>query len=506
MHGIERGALYPGPARRRRSAIAAGSIGKSPPVPRNRERIAGAHLLGRRQRGDGAMQREWAAARFGFGAVAGEWPEPGDFARRPAPAADGFPRVSTAAVLGEIDALGRARRARNQGQAGAAEEFDRLRAGIIQGARAAARGSIAIAVAAGAHGPAADFHERLVWFWADHFTAAARRLRDQMLPAAFVDDAIRPHVTGPFRTLLRAAILHPAMLIYLDKQVSVGPGSRIGQRHGAGLNENLARELLELHTLGVGSGYTQADVTELAELLTGLAVDRAEGTLFDPRRAEPGAETVLGQQFGGDPARIEHIHAVLDALAARPETARHIARKLAVHFVADTPDPGLVDRLAATFADSGGDLGTVAAALAADPVARDTPPAKVRRPFEVLVAGLRALGLSGAEVMELRQQVANRHLLAPMAAMGQPWLAPAGPDGWPEEAEAWITPQRLAARIDWAMTAPAVLVPELPDPREMAVAALGGLAAGTLAFAVGGAEVRSEGIGLVLAAPAFNRR
>jgi uncharacterized protein (DUF1800 family) len=452
------------------------------------------------------MERERLAARFGFGAVGGRWPDAGAHAARPVAAPDPFPRARTAEALDAIEALAQARRARLEGQAGAQAEYDRLRAGIQQSARAAARLAIARAVDAGAHGPAADFHERLVWFWADHFTAAARRARDRMLPAAFVDDAIRPHAAGPFRILLRAATLHPAMLIYLDQTVSVGPGSRVGRRRAAGLNENLARELLELHTLGVRSGYTQDDVRELAKLLTGLTVDRGAGTVFDARRAEPGAERVLGQPFGGDPARIEDVHAVLDMLAARPETAAHIARKLVVHFVADDPDPALVADLAAVYSATGGDIGAVAAALAGDPRAVAAPATKVRRPFELVVAGLRALGLSGADVATLAPAQANRHLLAPMAAMGQPWLAPAGPDGFPEVAAAWITPQRLAARIDWAMTAPAALVPSLPDPRDFAVAALGGLAAGTLAAAVGGAETRAEGVGLVLASPAFNRR
>lgn len=452
------------------------------------------------------MTPESAAARFGFGPVGGRFHDPQGYRVAPGDAADPLGRYTTAAALAQVDALSEARRARNRGKAGAEAEFERIRAAIQRDFRDRAQVMIARAVDAGAAGPAADFRERLVWFWTDHFAVAARRPRDRMLPVAFADEAIRPHVAGPFARLLRAATLHPAMLTYLDQTVSIGPGSRLGQRREAGLNENLARELLELHTLGAGSGYTQDDVRQLAELLTGLTTDRERGTIFDPRRAEPGAETVLGRRYGGDPARIEDIEALLDDLAADPRTARHIAAKLARHFVADDPDPAIAARLAAVWADTRGDLAAVANALAADPAVAAAPPAKVRRPFELVVAALRALGLDGAAVMALPGAAVQRRLIRALAGMGQPFLAPPGPNGFPEAEAAWITPQRLAARIDWAMTEPAALVRDLPDPREFALAALGQGALGVVGAAAAGAETRAEGVGLVLASPAFNRR
>jgi uncharacterized protein (DUF1800 family) len=296
------------------------------------------------------------------------------------------------------------------------------------------------------------------------------------------------------------------MLIYLDQVVSVGPASRFGQRRGLGLNENLARELIELHTLGVAGSYDQRDVRELAELLTGVNVGAEGQTVFLPNRAEPGPEVVLGVTHGGDPARIEHVHAVLDDLAARTDTARHLARKLAVHFVADTPDPRLVEDLAAVWVATKGDLLAVAQALAEHPAAAGPQPGKVRQPFDYLVAALRALGLDGSAVMALPDRDFNRLVMGPLGAMGQTWVSPRGPDGWPEAAEAWITPQRLAARIEWAMQAPARLVPALPDPRSFVEDALAGLADDTLRLAAARAETETEGVGLVLASPAFNRR
>lgn len=348
------------------------------------------------------------------------------------------------------------------------------------------------------------FRERLVRFWADHFTVRNRVGLDAALPGAFVEDAIRPNLNRRFADLLRAATLHPAMLAYLDQVSSVGPNSELGLRRGRGLNENLARELIELHTLGVGAAYTQDDVRELAALLTGLGVDSASGTVFRPSWAEPGAETVLGTSYGGE--GMAPIEAVLADLAARPETAGHIARKLAVHFVADDPPAALVSDLAAVFRATGGDLAAVHGALAEHPAAWAAPLAKMRQPFDYVVATLRALGVTGAQVAALPRGPLRRHLILPMARMGQPWQAPRGPDGWPEEATAWVTPQLLAARIEWALEVPQRLMPTLPDPVGLARRALGDMAAGRVEWAAARAETRAEGVALVLSAPAFQWR
>ena len=345
--------------------------------------------------------------------------------------------------------------------------------------------------------------ERLVWFWTGHFAVieGANILRRTV--AGYVEDAIRPHVAGDFATLLKAAVTHPAMLNYLDQVRSTGPGSPRGRR-GGGLNENLAREVLELHTLGVGTAYTQTDVRELAELLTGLTQDKQGRTQFQPNMAEPGAETVLGRSYGGGKPKRTDIDAVLDDLAVHPATARHVSGKLAHHFVADNPPGALVDAMEAAWIRSDGDLMAVYAAMLDHPAAWEPVLAKVRTPLDFMAAAIRATDaaaiIDGAKLSELRQR-----LHRPMERMGQPWLRPPGPDGWPEDASIWITPQGLAARLDWAMSAAGWRTPP-PDPRELVETALGPLATERLRFAAKAAEDRTAGVGLVLSSPEFQRR
>ncbi|MEM7213432.1 MAG: DUF1800 domain-containing protein, partial [Pseudomonadota bacterium] len=238
------------------------------------------------------------------------------------------------------------------------------------------------------------FYERLSAFWSDHFTISGRNAGQFFLASTFEPEAIRPHVMGTFGDMLVSVVRHPVMLNYLDQVSSFGPNSRAGKRHDRGLNENLAREVLELHTLGVDGPYGQRDVRELAELLTGYGVHRGFGAFrFVARRAEPGPETVLGKQYGGDPATAAHAEAFLRDIAVHPVTARHMASKLAVHFVADQPDAGLVDQLASVWRESGGDLPKVYEALLDHPAAWQTPFAKVRQPVDLVVATIRAMGL-----------------------------------------------------------------------------------------------------------------
>jgi len=348
------------------------------------------------------------------------------------------------------------------------------------------------------------FRERLAGFWGDHFTVVGRRPETRILPFVLLDEAIRPNMTGRFADLLTAVTLHPAMLIYLDQVSSFGPASIVGQRRKRGLNENLARELLELHTLGVGAGYGQDDVRQLAELLTGLTYDLRRGMVFDPRRAEPGAETVLGQVYDGK--GMAPIRAALRDIAARPEVAAHLARKLAVHFVADDPDPALVAAIEAAWVGSGGDLPVVYGALLGHEAAWGPELQKARQPFDFMIAALRALQVPGEDIARMGFGPLRRMVLEPMAAMGQPFKTPGGPDGWSEAAEAWITPQGLAARITWGMEVPPRLVRPLPDPVDLAQRALGPMASERLLWAVARAENMREGVGLVLASPEFNRR
>jgi uncharacterized protein (DUF1800 family) len=314
-------------------------------------------------------------------------------------------------------------------------------------------------------------------------------------------------VSGKFADLLRACVTHPLMLHYLDQNTSAGPNSRAAQRpdRQRGLNENFAREVLELHTLGVGGPYTQNDVHELAKLLTGLAGTRDYSFKFRRNMAEPGAETVLGRSYGGPPG-LGPIHAVLADLALHPATAAHIARKLAVHFVSDTPPPDLIEDLQETYLGSGGDLMTCYAALLHHPASWTMNAPNIRPPDELVGAALRAMAVKPEMMEALRPAQIRRLLLTPMRLMGQAWQQPAGPDGWPEDDGAWITPQGIAARLDWAVNAPAQLRPDLPDPRNFVHDALGPNPPADVVFAASAAETRADAIGLVLCAPAFQRR
>jgi uncharacterized protein (DUF1800 family) len=348
--------------------------------------------------------------------------------------------------------------------------------------------------------------ERLVAFWADHFTVITRNGQTAHMVQPYIETVIRPHVTGRFSDMLRAAVMHPMMLRYLDQVRSMGPNSQAAaDRDGrTGLNENLAREVLELHTLGVGGPYTQDDVRQLAELLTGLSYNPSRGFVFRGPFAEPGPETVLGQVYDGDD--LDAIHQVLTDLALHPATARHIAQKLAVHFLSMTPPEDLVQALSDQFIATAGDLMAVYQVLLTHSAAWDQSREKVRQPFEFITASLRALGADPMQLLSMTRQDLLRGFYHPLRIMGQTWQTPLGPNGWPEEPEAWITPIGLASRINWAMNVPSEMLDTLPDPHEFVVDALGPGADQSVVFAAQSAEQPSEGIGLVLASAAFNRR
>lgn len=387
----------------------------------------------------------------------------------------------------------------------AVEETEALREKDRERHGAMLRANLARSVAA----PDA-FRERLTRFWADHFTVIGRGGLSRNNTAMFVEEAIRPHLAGRFAEMLKAATTHPLMLVYLDQVRSVGPNSKAAKKRAergraAGLNENLAREVLELHTLGVGGAYTQADVRQLAELFAGLSMKYEKGFRYLQQSGEPGPETVLGRSYGGEEAKLEDVYAALEDIAVHPDTARHIGRKLAVHFVADDPPEELAEAIAARFAETGGDLMACYGAMLEHPGGW-APLAKAKQPFDFIASALRALGVSGEGVAGLDLGQTRQTFQRPMQFMGQPWGAPNGPNGWPEEAQHWITPQGLAVRINWAMKLDRFKLLKLPDPRELVTTALGGQAGERLRLAAGAAEDKGEGVAVVLASPDFQKR
>src|SRR3954454_23695618 len=230
--------------------------------------------------------------------------------------------------------------------------------------------------------------ERLVWFWSNHFCVSADKIRS--MSGAYEREAIRPHVLGRFADLLLTTEGHPAMLFYLCQTVSMGPNSVAVINRTLGLNENFAREILELHTLGVRTGYTQNDVLSFANVLTGWTLvppgdnpEHGGEFTFNPRLHEPGAQKVLGKNYEDE--TVEQGRAVLRDLAAKPATATHIAGKMARYFIADAPAPAMVERMAEAFLDTGGDLKQLAKTMVPSPEAWSGPPAKLKRPSEWVV-------------------------------------------------------------------------------------------------------------------------
>jgi len=342
------------------------------------------------------------------------------------------------------------------------------------------------------------FRERLVHFWSNHFTVSVTKGQIRPLVGAFEREAIRPHVTGKFADMLIAVTRHPAMLFYLDNNGSIGPNSRAGQRRQRGLNENLAREILELHTLGVDGGYSQADVIALAKILTGWSFGAPERgdpgvfTFFDVRH-EPGAKQFLGKAY--PESGVAEGEAALRALARHQSTARFIAAKLARHFVADEPPRSAVDTLQRAFIESGGDLGVLARTLIRLPKAWRDPLAKVKTPDELVVSAFRLLGAPDDP----------KQLLGPLRLLGQlPFSAPS-PAGWPDTAAGWIGPESLLRRIE-LMGLLAKRAAGRIDAASVADAALSPVAAAATVTAIRRAESQREALALVLASREFQRR
>ena len=295
------------------------------------------------------------------------------------------------------------------------------------------------------------------------------------------------------------------MLHYLDQVRSAGPDSAAGQRRALGLNENLAREVLELHTVGADAGYTQADVTEFARALTGYSIatehdgGQPGAPLFRADFHEPGPRTVMGRIYANEGADEGpgQARAILGDLAASPATARHLARKIAAHFVADAPPPALTARLESAYLASGGDLARVAEALIAAPEAWEPGAVKLKTPYEFIVSSWRASGQLPVE--------ARRDLIAPLSAMGmRPFTAPQ-PNGWSDQAVLWGSPDAVIKRLTWSQAFAEAHAPAA-DPVDAARSVLGARLTPAAAQAIGRAESRPEAFALLLMTPEFQRR
>ncbi len=339
------------------------------------------------------------------------------------------------------------------------------------------------------------FRERLVWFWANHFTVSLRRPEIACVINAYLREAIRPHVTGTFHDMLLAVMNHPAMLMYLDNQGSIGPNSPAGQRTHRGLNENLARESLELHTVTPASGYTQADVTSYAKILTGWSIDlqlNPPGYLFRLNAHEPGEKQLMGRTFPhGRGGALE----AFAFLAHHPATQRNLATKLVRHFVADDPPPSCVAKVEAVLRDTGGDLKAATTAVLHLPEAW-TPLAKLRDPFDYVVAVLRA--------MDLPKPQRPPQVARVMAGLGQPPFAAPLPNGWPDTAAEWDGPEAMMRRIDWAYGVSGR--GGALDALQVADAALGPLLHADTLEQMRRAGSRRDALTLLLASPEFQRR
>jgi uncharacterized protein (DUF1800 family) len=338
------------------------------------------------------------------------------------------------------------------------------------------------------------FVERLVWFWSNHFCVSTAK--STSMAGAYEREAIRPHVLGRFVDMLNAVESHPAMLYYLDNAESLGPNSVAGINRNRGINENLAREALELHTLGVRSGYTQDDVISFANVLTGWTFigtgvpEHGGEFVFFERAHEPGVQVVLGKRYPD--TGVSQGHAVLADLARHPATARHIAGKLARHFVADEPPPSLVDKLARSFSDSDGDLKELARTLVLTEESWTAERTKLKRPFGWHIAALRLTGSHG----NVARFMTGQRLLA------EPLWRPPAPNGFSDDQAAWI--DGLTLRADIASTF-ASRVAERLDPAALIEQGLGPLASAETRQTVARAGSRAQALALLLMAPEFLR-
>ena len=356
------------------------------------------------------------------------------------------------------------------------------------------------------------FHERLVHFWSNHFAVSADKQPLPAIAGLYENEAIRPHVTSNFADLLLAAIKHPAMIVYLDNQRSIGPGSQLGKRANRrakdqqiGLNENLAREILELHTLGVDGGYAQQDVTTFAKVITGWSIGGtnergrfASGVpgefTFRKEIHEPGTQILLGKRYADK--GLQQGEAVLRDLATHPSTAHFIATKLARHFVADDPPTSIVNRLTGAYLNSNGNLGMVYETLIRSEEAWIATRAKYKSPHDFVISTLRAFG---------HMPDNRRFIVGALDLMGQPPYRPGSPAGWPDTADHWGGADALYKRIEWSNTVSRVVRDRI-NPVALGDEVLGDAFNPETRKAIAQAESQMQGMTLFLASPDFQRR
>ncbi len=472
-----------------------------------------------------SLQAAIAAHRFGLGEASLE--VVGDDPARwltaqigPADAARGAGLLSTPQALAFVADEQTQRRAARRAAAGMTPEqaaaqaaAGRYREVIVADAR-----SRLLTAASTTH----PFTERLQWFWTNHFTVSLAKGSTRGLVGAFERDAIRPHIAGSFEQLLFASTTHPAMLRYLDNVQSAGPNSRIVARAASraarmdesprvtGLNENLAREVLELHTLGAAStrdadpAYGQADVTAFARVLTGWRVgyqDTDPARNFDPAWHEPGRKTLLGKSYPEGP---DALRAVLHDLALHPATARFVSTKLARHFVADDPPPALVERLTANYLGGGGQLAPLYRELVASPQAWALPAAKLKTPEEFVISSVRVLRLN-PRLFERGEALNTIPSPGAIGALGQRLQAAPSPAGWSDRADDWLGPDAVWKRVEWA-TRTANRLGTGIDARALAAQSLGPLVSAETRTQLDRAADGAQALALLLMAPEFQRR
>ena len=360
------------------------------------------------------------------------------------------------------------------------------------------------------------FAERLVHFWSNHFAVSSDKGVVYGLAGTLENEAIRPNINGHFYDLLRAVEQHPAMIQFLDNQGSTGKDSMAASlarrpllrldgkpRRELGINENLAREILELHTLGVNGGYTQKDVTTFAQVITGWSLGGGKGRFgggetgkfyFRDGLHEPGAKSVLGKTYYESGVR--QGEALLYDLSRHPSTARFLATKLARHFVADDPPGALVERLAKAYLNSGGDLPTLYTALIESPEAWRENQVKHKTPEDLVFSTYRALNASPGEPEEI---------IKSFELLGQRQYTPGSPAGWPDTAKSWDGSDALMHRVLFASRI-AARYERGADPVEVAASSLGGYAGEDLKAAVRRAASPAQALALLIMSPEFQRR